>query len=337
MAQMKAMQVPEPGADFEQVEKEVPSPSDDEVLIKVQACGICHSDAFVKDGLMPGIEYPRVPGHEVIGTIEEVGTNVANWNKGQRVGVGWHGGHCHECEACRNGDFINCENAQVTGIHFDGGYAEYMTAPQSALADIPESLDSAEAAPLLCAGITTFNALRNSDLSPGDIVAIQGIGGLGHLGVQYAHKFGCKVVALSRGTEKEELAYALGAHEYIDTEANNPAEELQAMGGADVILATAPSSDAITSVIDGLGRNGKLMVVAATNDAIEVSPFQLIMGRKSITGWPSGDAKDSEDTLDFSALTNVTPKIETFSLEEANKAYDRMINNEARFRVVLEM
>lgn len=337
MAKMKAMQVPEPGADFEKVEKEIPSPSDDEVLIKVQACGICHSDAFVKDGLMPGIEYPRVPGHEVIGTIEEVGSNVSNWNEGQRIGVGWHGGHCHECEACRNGDFINCENAQVTGIHFDGGYAEYMTAPQSALADIPESLDSAEAAPLLCAGITTFNALRNSDLGPGDIVAVQGIGGLGHLAVQYANKFGCKVVALSRGTEKEELAYALGAHEYIDTEATNPAEELQAMGGADIILATAPSSSAITSVIDGLGRNGQLMVVAATDEAIEVSPFQLIMGRKSITGWPSGDAKDSEDTLDFSALTNVTPKIETFSLEDANEAYDRMINNEARFRVVLEM
>lgn len=337
MAKMKAMQVPEPGADFEKVEKEIPSPSDDEVLIKVQACGICHSDAFVKDGLMPGIEYPRVPGHEVIGTIEEVGSNVSNWNEGQRIGVGWHGGHCHECEACRNGDFINCENAQVTGIHFDGGYAEYMTAPQSALADIPESLDSAEAAPLLCAGITTFNALRNSDLGPGDIVAVQGIGGLGHLAVQYANKFGCKVVALSRGTEKEELAYALGAHEYIDTEASNPAEELQAMGGADIILATAPSSSAITSVIDGLGRNGQLMVVAATDEAIEVSPFQLIMGRKSITGWPSGDAKDSEDTLDFSALTNVTPKIETFSLEDANEAYDRMINNEARFRVVLEM
>lgn len=337
MSSMKAMQVPKPGADFEAVEKEVPAPAPNEVLIKVQACGICHSDAFVKDGLMPGIDYPRVPGHEVIGTIEEVGDEVSNWDEGQRVGVGWHGGHCYECEACRNGDFINCENGQVTGIHYDGGYAEYLTAPQSALADIPEELDSAEAAPLLCAGITTFNALRNSDLEAGDVVAVQGIGGLGHLGVQYASEFGCEVAALSRGPEKKELARELGADHFIDTEATDPAEELQKLGGADVILTTAPNSDAISSVVDGLGRNGRLMVVAATNNPIEVTPFQLIMGRKSISGWPSGDAKDSEDTLKFSALKDVTPKIETFPLEEANAAYDRMINNEARFRVVLEM
>ncbi|MCW9711525.1 alcohol dehydrogenase [Aliifodinibius salicampi] len=334
---MKAMQITEAGSDFELVEKDIPTPSENEVLIKVQACGICHSDAFVKDGLMPGIEYPRVPGHEVIGTIEQQGDNVSNWKEGQRVGVGWHGGHCYQCEACRNGDFINCENGQVTGIHFDGGYAEYLTAPESALADIPDSLNSAEAAPLLCAGITTFNALRNSNIEPGDIVAVQGIGGLGHLGLQYANKFGCKVVALSRGPEKKELALKLGAHKYIDTEATDPAEELQKLGGADVLLATAPNSKAISSVINGLGRNGQLMVVAATNDPIEVSPFQLIMGRKSISGWPSGDAKDSEETLSFSALTDVTPEIETFPLEKANEAYDRMINNEARFRVVLEM
>ncbi|TYP94911.1 alcohol dehydrogenase/alcohol dehydrogenase, propanol-preferring [Fodinibius salinus] len=334
---MKTMQINEPGADFELVDKDIPSPADDEVLIKVQACGICHSDAFVKDGLMPGIEYPRVPGHEVIGTVEEVGNNVSAWDEGQRVGVGWHGGHCYECEACRNGDFINCENAKITGLHFDGGYAEYMTAPQNALASIPDGLNSTEAAPLLCAGITTFNALRNSDLKPGDLVAVQGIGGLGHLGVQYAHKMGCKVAALSRGMDKKELALGLGADVYINTEAENAVERLQNMGGADVLLATAPSSEAITSVIDGLGRNGNLMIVAATNDPIEVSPFQLIMGRKSVAGWPSGDAKDSEDTLDFSALNNVSPKIETFPLEEANEAYDRMINNEARFRVVLEM
>ena len=334
---MQAMQVSEPGADFELIEREIPSPAENEVLIKVQACGICHSDAFVKDGLMPDIEYPRVPGHEVIGTVEEIGNDVSNWQQGQRIGVGWHGGHCYKCEACRNGDFINCENGQVTGIHFDGGYAEYLTAPESALAAIPESLDSAEAAPLLCAGITTFNALRNSDIGPGDIVAVQGIGGLGHLAIQYANKFGCKVVALSRGTEKKELAMGLGAHRYIDTEASNAAEELQAMGGADIILATAPSSKAITSVVDGLGRNGELVVVAATDNAIEVTPFQLIMGRKSISGWPSGDAKDSEDTLHFSALTDITPKIETFPLEEANEAYERMINNEARFRVVLDI
>ncbi|SHF96507.1 alcohol dehydrogenase/alcohol dehydrogenase, propanol-preferring [Fodinibius roseus] len=337
MSTMKAMQVPAAGADFEAVEKEIPSPGNDEVLIKVQACGICHSDAFVKEGLMPGIEYPRVPGHEVIGTIEERGDTIDRWEIGQRVGVGWHGGHCYKCESCRNGDFINCENGRVTGIHFDGGYAEYLVAPESALAAIPESLDAAEAAPLLCAGITTFNALRNSRLEPGDTVAVQGIGGLGHLAVQYANKFGCKVVALSRGDGKKELALALGAHQYIDTEANNAAEKLQAMGGAKVILATAPSSEAISSVVDGLGRNGQLMVVAAANDPIEVTPLQLIMGRKSVSGWPSGDARDSEETLHFSALQDITPKIETFPLEQANEAYDRMINNEARFRVVLDM
>ena len=337
MATMKAMQVNEPGADFEPVEKEVPNPAHDEVLIKVEACGICHSDAFVKDGTMPGIEYPRVPGHEVIGIVDSVGENVSKWKEGQRVGVGWHGGHCFDCEPCRKGDFINCENAQITGISFDGGYAEYLSAPESAIASVPESLTSAEAAPLLCAGITTYNALRNSDLKPGDIVAVQGIGGLGHLAVQYAHHFGCETVALSRGTDKKELAEQLGADHYIDTEANDAAEELQKMGGAKVILATAPSSKAITSVIDGLSIDGTLLVVAATPEPIEVSPFQLIMGRKSIAGWPSGTAKDSEDTLDFSALTDITPKIETFPLEEANEAYDRMINNEARFRVVLEM
>ncbi|MCW9706620.1 alcohol dehydrogenase [Fodinibius salsisoli] len=337
MSTMKAMQVPEAGSDFTLTETEIPSPADNEVLIKVQACGICHSDAIVKDGLMPGIEYPRTPGHEVIGTIKKLGTSVDHWEKGQRVGVGWHGGHCYKCEACRKGDFINCENGKITGLHFDGGYAEYLAAPESALAAIPDSLDSAEAAPLLCAGITTFNALRNSNLEPGDIVAVQGIGGLGHLGVQYANKFGCEVVALSRGTDKKALAQKLGAHEYIDTNANDAAEELQKMGGAKVILATAPNSEAISSVVNGLGRNGELIVVAATNDPIEVTPFQLIMGRKSIAGWPSGDAKDSEDTLNFSALTDVTPEIETYPLEEANEAYAHMINNEARFRVVLEM
>ncbi len=337
MSEMKAMQVEAAGEDFQFVEKPIPSPAEDQVLINVQACGICHSDAFVKDGLMPGIEYPRVPGHEIIGTIEKSGDNTSQWEEGQRVGVGWHGGHCYKCDACRNGDFINCQNAQVTGLHFDGGYAEYLVAPESALAAIPDSLDSAEAAPLLCAGITTFNALRNSDLEAGDTVAVQGVGGLGHLAVQYAKKFGCQVVALSRGQEKKQLAMGLGAHRYIDTQATNAAEVLQEMGGADIILATAPNSSAISSLVDGLGRNGQMVIVAATDDPVEVSPFQLIMGRKSITGWPSGDAKDSEETLNFSALTNITPKIETFPLEEANQAYSRMINNEARFRVVLTM
>lgn len=337
MPTMNAMQVPEAGADFKPVEIDIPTPSKNEVLIKVEACGICHSDAFVKEGSMPGIEYPRVPGHEVVGTIESAGSNVSKWKKGQRVGVGWHGGHCFDCEACRKGDFINCENAKVTGISFDGGYAEYMTAPESAVASIPESLGSAEAAPLLCAGITTFNALRNSNLQPGDLVAVQGIGGLGHLGLQYAHHFGCEVAALSRGTDKKELAEQLGADHYIDTGAKDAAEELQKLGGAKVILATAPNSKAISSVVDGLGIDGTLMVVGAVAEPMEISPFQLIMGRKSVKGWPSGTAKDSEDTLDFSALTDITPKIETYPLAKANEAYARMINNEARFRVVLEI
>ncbi len=334
---MKAMQVSEAGSDFEQVEKEIPSPSKNQVLIKIQACGICHSDAFTKEGAMPGIEYPRVPGHEVIGTVEEVGKGVSLWEEGQRVGVGWHGGHCFECEPCRRGDFISCENAQVTGIHYDGGYAEYLVAPANAVATVPDSLDSAEAAPLLCAGITTFNALRNSNLRPGDLVAVQGIGGLGHLALQYANKFGCEVAAISRGTDKKELAKELGAHHFIDAKAQDTAEELQKLGGAKVILCTAPSSDAMSSVVDGLGINGTMMVVGATMDPIEVSPMQLIMGRKSVEGWPSGDAKGSEDTLEFSALQNIAPKIETYPLEEANEAYARMINNKARFRVVLTM
>lgn len=337
MAKMNAMQVAEAGGDFKPVELDIPQPEQDEVLIKVEACGICHSDAFVKEGTMPGIEYPRVPGHEVIGIIESVGKNVTKWQKGQRVGVGWHGGHCHQCEPCRKGDFINCENAKITGISFDGGYAEYMTAPETAVAGVPESLSSAEAAPLLCAGITTFNALRNSDLQPGDLVAVQGIGGLGHLGVQYAHNFGCEVVALSRGTDKKKLAEELGADHYIDTKASDASEELQKLGGAKVILATAPNSKAISSVVDGLSIDGTLMVVGAVAEPMEISPFQLIMGRKSVKGWPSGTAKDSEDTLDFSALTDITPKIETYPLAKANEAYERMINNEARFRVVLEV
>lgn len=337
MSMMKAMQVKEPGSDFELVEKDIPTPGKNEVLIKVQACGICHSDQFVKEGAMPGIEYPRVPGHEVIGTIEELGESVSLWDEGQRVGVGWHGGHCFECEPCRRGDFINCENGKVTGLSYDGGYAEYLTAPSSAIAEVPEALDSAEAAPLLCAGITTFNALRNSNLAPGDLVAIQGIGGLGHLAVQYANKFGCEVVAISSSAVKEDLAEELGAHHFVDAESVDPAEALQDLGGADVILCTAPNSEAMSAVVDGLGRDGTMMVVGVSMDPIEVSPMQLIMGRKSVTGWPSGDATGSEDTLNFSALQGITPKIETYPLEKANEAYERMINNEARFRVVLTM
>jgi alcohol dehydrogenase/propanol-preferring alcohol dehydrogenase len=333
---MQAARVPSAGEDFELVDLPVPEPGSDEVRIKVEACGICHSDAFVKEAAFPGLELPRVPGHEVAGTVDAVGSDVTAWEEGQRVGVGWHGGHCFTCDACRDGDFINCANAKVTGISFDGGYAEYMCAPQEAVAALPDGLSFAEAAPLLCAGITTYNALRNAGATPGDLVAVQGIGGLGHLAVQYAATFGYEVVALSRGTDKQELATNLGADHYIDTTANDPAEALQSLGGAKVILATAPNSKAISQLTGGLGRDGTLMVVAASGEPIEVSPMNLIMGRRSVQGWPSGTADDSEDTLDFSALTGIAPMIETLPLSKANEAYDRMINNEARFRVVLE-
>ncbi|WP_282018371.1 alcohol dehydrogenase [Salegentibacter mishustinae] len=333
---MKAVQVKEKGGDFQVVEIDKPSPKENEVLIKVEACGICHSDAFVKDGAFPGIEYPRVPGHEVVGIVEEVGSRVNNWKKGQRVGVGWHGGHCFECEPCRRGDFISCENAKISGISYDGGYAEFMTAPQEAVASIPEDLSSAEAAPLLCAGITVFNALRNSGITAGDTVAVQGIGGLGHLAIQYAAKMGMRTVAISTSDSKKELAEELGSHHFINAKQKDAAKELQNMGGAKLILATAPNSEAITSVIGGLGIDGKLLMVAATGDPIEVSPMELLMGRKSVAGWPSGTAMDSEDTLKFSAMTGTKPKIEEFPLDKVSEAYDKMINNEARFRVVLK-
>ncbi len=333
---MKAAQIKEKGGEFVIVEMDKPSPKEDEVLIKIEACGICHSDAFVKDGTFPGIEYPRVPGHEVVGIVEEVGPKVSLWKKGQRVGVGWHGGHCFTCEPCRRGNFINCENAKVSGISYDGGYAEFMCAPQEAIAAIPEELSSAEAAPLLCAGITVYNALRNSGIRPGDLVAVQGIGGLGHLAVQYAVKMGMRTVAISTSDSKKELAKELGAHHFINTGKEDPAEALQKLGGAKLILATAPYSDAITAVVNGLGLDGKLLAVAATVDPIEVSPMQLLMGRKSVAGWPSGTAKDSEDTLQFSALTGTAPMIEEYPLEKVNEAYKRMIDNKARFRVVLK-
>lgn len=334
---MKAIQIEEPGGNFELAEKEIPEPNDHEVLIKVEACGVCHSDQFVKEGTFPGLEFPRVPGHEVVGRVKEQGNKVSRWNKGQRVGVGWHGGHCFRCEACRRGDFINCANGQVTGIHFDGGYAEYLVAPTQAVVDVPKTLSSAEAAPLLCAGITTFNALRNSKARPGDRVAVQGIGGLGHLAVQYAHKMGCEVVAISRGTTKKKQAKSLGAHHYIDSKAQNAAETLQQLGGAKVILATAPNSKAMSGIIDGLTANGTMLIVGVAQEPVEVTPMQLINDRKSIQGWPSGDAKDAEDTLNFSALQDIVPKIETYPLEKAAKAYERMIHNEAKFRAVLAM
>ena len=331
---MQAARVPDAGADFELVDLPVPDPDANEVRVRVEACGICHSDAFVKEGTFPGIDYPRVPGHEVAGVVDAVGSDVSQWREGERVGVGWHG---FTCEACRSGDFVNCENGQITGISFDGGYAEYMTAPAEAVAKMPDDLSAEEAAPLLCAGITTYNALRNQDLTPGDHVAVQGIGGLGHLAIQYAAKMGCAVTALSTSADKEDLALDLGARHFIDASSTDAAEALQAQGGADLILATAPNSAAITSVVGGLGRDGALVIVAATGEPVEVSPMALIQGRTSVSGWPSGDAKDSEETLDFSAMADVTPEIETFPLAEAETAYARMMNNEARFRDVLKM
>lgn len=334
---MKAVQISEKGGDFEVVEREIPSITDDQVLIKVEACGICHSDQFVKEGLFPGIEYPRVPGHEVVGIIKEVGKNVKSWEAGQRVGVGWHGGHCFECEPCRRGDFINCNNAKITGISFDGGYQEYMAAPKETLALIPEELKSADAAPLLCAGVTVFNALRNSEARPNDLVAVQGIGGLGHLGVQYAKKMGFKTVAISGTKSKEKLAKELGADHFLSASDDNVVEKLQEMGGAKVILATAPSSEAISDVFDGLGPNGTVISIGADGAPIEVSAMQLIMGKRSISGHASGTAMDSEDTLNFSALSNSVPMIETFPLDKAAEGYQQMISNKARFRAVLVM
>jgi D-arabinose 1-dehydrogenase-like Zn-dependent alcohol dehydrogenase len=308
-----------------------------QVRIKVQACGICHSDVLVTEGLWPGIQFPRVPGHEVAGIIDEVGSGVSAWKKGQRVGVGWHGGQDGTCLACRRGDFRNCRNAQVPGISYDGGYQEYMVAPVEALAAIPASLSAAEAAPLLCAGITTFNALRHSGALPGDLVAVQGIGGLGHLGIQYASKFGYNVAAIGRGSENAALARRLGANVYIDSKSTKPAEELQKLGGAQAILATAPNSKAMSELIDGLGPNGKLIVVGVSFDPIEVSPVQLITGNRTIQGWLTGTPTDSEDTLRFSELTGVRPMIETYPLEKAAEAYARMMSGDARFRVVLTM
>jgi D-arabinose 1-dehydrogenase-like Zn-dependent alcohol dehydrogenase len=337
MAKMKLAVVMKPGGDFEIQDREIPQPGSGHVRIRVQACGICYSDHYAKDNLWPGLVYPRSPGHEVAGVIDEVGPDVATWKKGQRVGVGWHGGQDGTCLACRRGDFGNCANSKVTGLSFDGGYGEYMVAPVEALARMPESLDPAEAAPLLCAGITTFNSLRHSGAGPGDLVAIQGIGGLGHLGIQFASKFGYRVAAISRGKENEHLAKKLGANIYIDSAVVNAAAELQKLGGAQVILATAPSAKPMTALVDGLGAHGKMVVVGATMEPIEVSPVQLIRGSKSIQGWASGIPTDSEDTLRFAELTGVRPMIEKYPLDKVNEAYARMMSGKAQFRVVLTM
>jgi D-arabinose 1-dehydrogenase-like Zn-dependent alcohol dehydrogenase len=334
---MKVAQISKAGGDFELVEREIPKSSAGHVLIKVQACGVCHSDVFTKEGYWPGIEYPRVPGHEVAGIIEELGPGVSGWTKGQRIGVGWHGGHDGTCLQCRRGDFGNCQNLKIAGISYDGGYQQYMVAPVEALTAMPEGLSDVEAAPLLCAGITTFNALRHSGAMPSDLVAVLGVGGLGHLGIQFASKFGYKVVAIGRGEESAALAKKLGASVYIDNKVTNPAEELQKLGGAQVILATAPSSKAMSEVINGLGPNGKLVVVGAAFEPIEVTPVQLINGSRSIQGWASGTPTDAEDTLRFAELTGVRPMIETYPLEKAAEAYARMMSGKAQFRVVLTM
>jgi D-arabinose 1-dehydrogenase-like Zn-dependent alcohol dehydrogenase len=334
---MKAAQISKAGSDFEIVEREIPKPEAGQVRIKVQACGVCHSDAFTKEGQWPGIQYPRVPGHEVAGIIDELGAAVSAWKTGQRVGVGWHGGQDNTCRACRRGDFRNCQNLKISGISYDGGYQQYMVAPVEALVPIPETLGDVEAAPLLCAGITTYNALRHSGAFPGDLVAVLGIGGLGHLGIQFANKSGYKVAAIGRGSEDAALAKKLGAHIYIDSKAGNAAAELEKMGGAQVILATAPSSKAMSELIDGLGPNGKLVVIGAAFDPIEVTPVQLITGSRTIQGWAAGTAADSEDTLRFAELTGVRPMIETYPLEKASEAYARMMSGKAQFRVVLTM
>jgi D-arabinose 1-dehydrogenase-like Zn-dependent alcohol dehydrogenase len=305
--------------------------------VKIDACGICHSDSLVKEGLWPGLQYPRVPGHEVAGRIDAVGENVTAWKTGQRVGVGWHGGHCFVCEPCRRGDFAMCINRKVTGIDFDGGYAEYMIAPAPALAAIPDELPAEEAGPFMCAGVTVYNALRNSGARVGQLVAVHGIGGLGHLGVQYARRMGFKTVAINRGNDKEPLARQLGAHRYIDSVATDASAELQKLGGARVILATAPNAQAISPLVDGLAPDGVLLVPAAPAEPLMIGVLPLIMGRRSVAGWYSGTARDSQDTLEFSALSDVHPMIEKYPLERVAEGYEQMSSGKVRFRVVLTM
>lgn len=332
---MRSVQIPRPQGSFEIVERAKPEPENRQVRIRIQACGICHGDSVTKDGLFPNIKYPIVPGHEIIGIIDAVGDDVIQWKIGQRVGVGWFGGHCGYCESCRRGDFVTCQYAQVPGISYDGGYADYMVAPMEALASIPEELRSIEAAPLMCAGITTYNALRNSGARVGDVVAILGIGGLGHLGVQYAAKMGFNTVAIGRGKDEEELVKRLGARKYIDNRSQDSVQELNKLGGAKVILATVPSGKAMSAVLGGLSVNGKLIVIGASDEPIEASPTLLLSGRRSIVGWPSGTSIDSQDALSFSVLAGIRPMTEVFPLEEVADAYNQMISGRARFRAVL--
>src|SRR5262245_3655445 len=328
MAMMRVAQVPRAKGPFEIVERTVPAPAAGAVRIRVQACGVCHSDSFTKEGGFPGIQYPRVPGHEVAGVIDAVGPGAAGWEPGQQVGVGWNGGYCGYCEPCRRGDFVACMRGQITGVTFDGGYGEYLIAPASAVARMPAELPPVESAPLMCAGLTTFNALRNSGARPGDVVAILGLGGLGHLGVQYAHKMGFHTVGIARGRDKEPLAHQLGAAVYIDSQAQNPSAELQKLGGANVILATATSGDAMAAVQGGLAVNGTLVIVGAA-ESMQVSPMGLLMANRSIKGWYSGTSIDTQDTLAFSQRTGVKSTNEIYPLEKVAEAYDRMMSGKA--------
>jgi D-arabinose 1-dehydrogenase-like Zn-dependent alcohol dehydrogenase len=336
MAKMRMVQVPKAKGPLELVERDIPEPGAGQVRIRVQACGICHSDVLTKEGIWPGIEYPRVPGHEIAGIVDAMGAGVAGWSVGDRAGVGWHGGHCGYCDSCRRGDFVTCQIApKIPGIAYDGGYADYMIAPSAALARIPEMLSPTDAAPLMCAGVTTYNSLRNSGARPPDLVAVLGIGGLGHLGVQFAAKMGFTTVAIARGKDKEELAKKLGARHYIDSQTQDPAQELTKLGGAMVILATVTSGKAMSAALGGLGVNGKLLVLGAADEPLEAPALLLLGGRRSIQGWPSGSSIDSQDTLAFSAVNGVRPMTEVFPLERAAEAYERMMSGKARFRVVL--
>jgi D-arabinose 1-dehydrogenase-like Zn-dependent alcohol dehydrogenase len=335
MSKMRAVQISRPGGPFEIVERDIPEPGPERVRLKIQACGICHSDSVTKEGHFPGLKYPRVPGHEVVGVVDAVGENVPRWKPGMRVGVGWYGGSCGYCDSCRRGDFFACQTATaVTGITHDGGYADYMIAPAESIAPVPEALSAVDAAPLMCAGITTFNCLRNSGATSGELVAVLGLGGLGHLGVQYAAKMGFRTVAIARGKDKEPLAKKLGAQIYIDSQSQDPAAELQKLGGAKVILATVTNAQAMSAVSGGLGTKGTLMVIGAAGP-IEISPLLLIAGRRSVKGWYSGTSVDSQDTLEFSVQAGVRAMNEVYPLEQVEEAYERMISGKARFRVVL--
>lgn len=334
---MKAAQVTKPGGPIEIVEREIPEPGPGQVRLKVEACGLCHSDSYAKENRWPGMKYPRIPGHEIAGTLDALGEGVERWKTGQRVGVGWHGGHCTFCNPCRRGTFLACEQPRIPGMTYDGGYTEYMVTSAQGLAGIPDALSFEEAGPILCAGVTTFNALRHSGALAGDLVAVQGLGGLGHLGVQFANKMGFETVAIGRGEDKKEMVMKLGAHHYIDPTKEKPAQALGKLGGAKAILATAPDSKSMSGLVDGLGLGGELIVVGASMDPIEASSMSLIGRRRSLRGWPSGISTDSEDALRFCAITGVRPMIETFPLLEAAAAYDRMMSGKARFRVVLKM